>query len=77
MKKILVLHLGDDEETTTASFLGQTIEIHRLGTGGDPDRAGALIAQYRWQGRCDRAGRLRGADSNSAQSRACMRSARR
>ena len=46
MKKILVLHLGDDEETTTASFLGQTIEIHRLGTGGDPDRAGALIAQY-------------------------------
>ena len=46
MKKILVLHLGDDEETTTASFLGQTIEIHRLGTGGDADRAGALIAQY-------------------------------
>jgi predicted amino acid dehydrogenase len=46
MKKILVLHLGDDEETTTVSFLNQTIEIHRLGTGGDPDRAGALIAQF-------------------------------
>jgi predicted amino acid dehydrogenase len=46
MKKILVLHLGDDEETTTTSFLDQAFEIHRLGTGGDPDRAGALIAQY-------------------------------
>ena len=42
MKKILVLHLGDDEEITTVSFLNQTIEIRRLGTGGDPDRAGAL-----------------------------------
>ena len=46
MKKILVLHLGDNDETTAASFLGQAIEIQRLGTGGDPDRAGALIAQY-------------------------------
>ncbi len=46
MKKILVLHLGDDEEITTVSCLGQTIEIRRLGTGGDPDRAGACIAEY-------------------------------
>src|SRR5512136_1804672 len=46
MKKILVLHLGDDEENTTISFLGQSIEIRRLGTGGDPDRAGACIAEY-------------------------------
>ena len=46
MKKILVLHLGDDEEITTVSFLNQTIEIRRLGTGGDPDRAGACIAEY-------------------------------
>jgi predicted amino acid dehydrogenase len=46
MKKILVLHLGDDEETTAVSFLGQAIEIKRMGTSGDPDRAGALIAQY-------------------------------
>ena len=46
MKKILVLHLGDDEEITTVSFLNHAIEIRRLGTGGDPDRAGACIAEY-------------------------------
>ena len=46
MKKVLVLHLGDGEEITTVSFLKQTIEIRRLGTGGDPDRAGAFIATY-------------------------------
>jgi predicted amino acid dehydrogenase len=46
MKKILVLHLGDDEELTSVSFLNQSIEIKRLGTGGDPDRAGACIAEY-------------------------------
>jgi predicted amino acid dehydrogenase len=46
MKKILVLHLGDDDDITTVSFLGQTIEIRRMGTGGDPDRAGACIAEY-------------------------------
>ncbi len=46
MKKILVLHLGDDDEITTVSFLNQTLEIRRLGTGGDADRAGACIAEY-------------------------------
>src|SRR5512136_2037405 len=46
MKKILVLHLGDDEVITTVHFLGYPIEIRRLGTGGDPDRAGACIAEY-------------------------------
>jgi len=46
MKKILMLHLGDDEEIATISFLNHAIEIRRLGTGGDPDRAGACIAEY-------------------------------
>ncbi|HTP10937.1 MAG TPA: serine carboxypeptidase [Anaerolineae bacterium] len=46
MKKILVLHLGDDDEITTVTFLQQSIEIRRLGTSGDPDRAGACIAEY-------------------------------
>src|SRR5512136_526895 len=46
MKKIVVLHLGDGEETATVSFLGQAIDVKRIGTGGEADRARELIAQY-------------------------------
>jgi len=67
---------GDNEEITTVSFLGQAIEIRRLGTGGDPDRAGACIAEY--DGKVE-AIALEGfaRSSSSARSRASTRSALR
>ena len=44
MKKILVIHLGHCSDTSHVQWLGQTIEIQRLGCGGDADQAREWIA---------------------------------
>lgn len=45
MKKIVVIHINDGESTTTVEFLGQPMEIRRIGCHGDPDKAEALMNQ--------------------------------
>ncbi len=46
MKRILAIDLGADNQTESVPFLGQTIEIKRIGCGGDPARARELIAAH-------------------------------
>ncbi|MCZ7575182.1 MAG: hypothetical protein M5U01_42070 [Ardenticatenaceae bacterium] len=43
MKEILVIHVGEGDETATVSFLGQDVQIRRAGCGADVGRARALI----------------------------------
>ncbi len=45
MKHILVIHLNQGDETSQVSFLGETIEIRRIGCGGDPDCVRMLIRE--------------------------------
>ncbi|MCX7851471.1 MAG: serine carboxypeptidase [Caldilineales bacterium] len=54
MKRVLVIHLNQEDETTVVRFLGQEIELIRRGSGGDPARIEALIAEY--DGRVDAIG---------------------
>lgn len=46
MKKILIIHLGDNCERTSFSILGQEIQAERIGTHGDPERTRELIRAY-------------------------------
>jgi predicted amino acid dehydrogenase len=46
VKQVLVIHVNAGDETTTVSFRGQEIQIHRIGCHGDTERASALIAEY-------------------------------
>jgi len=46
MKKLVVIHLGEGESTETITFLGQAVEIRRLGCGGEEARARALIMEH-------------------------------
>ena len=46
MKRILAIDLGADNQTESVPFLGQSIEIKRVGCGGDPARARELIAAH-------------------------------
>ena len=46
MKRILVIHLNEANTDASVTFLGQDVEILRRGCGGDPGRAGTLIAAY-------------------------------
>jgi predicted amino acid dehydrogenase len=46
MKRVLVIHLNQEEETTVVHFLGQAVELIRRGSGGDPARIEALITEY-------------------------------
>lgn len=46
MKKIVVIHLDQGNESEKVFFLGQEIEIQRVGCYGDGKRAAMLIAQY-------------------------------
>jgi predicted amino acid dehydrogenase len=46
MKKILVIHLNQDNNTEVINFLGQEIHVSRKGCGGDAAKAAALIAEY-------------------------------
>jgi predicted amino acid dehydrogenase len=54
MKEIAVIHLNQGDETSSVSFLGQTIRILRVGCGGDPEVARALISTF--DGRADAIG---------------------
>ena len=46
MKKILILDYGQGEETSTVSFLGRAVQIHRIGIDGDLEQARNLIAEF-------------------------------
>lgn len=46
MKQVIVIHLGDDKETATISFLGREVEVRWLGCRGDVELARALIANF-------------------------------
>ena len=46
MKAIVVIHIGEGVETETVTFLGQPVEIRRLGCGGSAERARSWIAEF-------------------------------
>lgn len=46
MKKILVIDLSTRDEIATGTILGQQLEVHLVGSGGDPERAIELIMTY-------------------------------
>ncbi|MGE5815934.1 MAG: serine carboxypeptidase, partial [Acidobacteriota bacterium] len=47
MKRLLLIHTGNQRSTCTVNFLGADIEVERVGCAGDPDSARALIADHR------------------------------
>ncbi len=46
MKKVIVIHLSEGSQIETVDFLGQRVEIHQIGCGGDADRAREITAAY-------------------------------
>ena len=54
MQQIVVIHLNEGDETSSVSFLGQTVQVRRVGCSGDTHRARALIGEY--DGRVDAIG---------------------
>jgi predicted amino acid dehydrogenase len=46
MKTLIVIHIGETEERECVTFLGQRVEIRRLGCGGDAEQARRWIAEY-------------------------------
>ena len=46
MKQIVILHLEEDSGIDLVSFLGQELQIRRIGCAGDVARARALIEEY-------------------------------
>ena len=46
MKRIVVIHLNQENSTEIVNFLGQTIQIERIGCGGDAAQARASLAHY-------------------------------
>ena len=46
MKEILVIHLNSGTEITGVSFLGEEVQIRRVGCSGDVELARALIKQH-------------------------------
>jgi len=46
MKQVLVIHLNDDVFEEVVSFLGQDVQLLHRGSGGDPDRVRALLADF-------------------------------
>lgn len=51
MKDIAVIHIGDGDSDQTVTLVGQDVCAHFRGTGGDAERAKALIAEF--DGRVD------------------------
>jgi predicted amino acid dehydrogenase len=45
MKQILVIHTGEGGETANYSFMGHNLSVRRVGCGGVPERARALIQE--------------------------------
>ena len=54
MKQILILHPGTGDERLPVSFLGSSLDLHRVGCDGDPGRCCALVAEH--NGRVDAIG---------------------
>lgn len=46
MKHVLVVHLGDDTDAETVSFLGQDLTLERRGCGGDMELARQWIEEH-------------------------------
>jgi predicted amino acid dehydrogenase len=46
MKQVVVIHLGEGEDLSTVSFLGQSLQMRRVGCGGDAARASELISTF-------------------------------
>lgn len=46
MKKVLVIHINEKKHRETVSFLGQEIEIRRIGCNGEVESCRELIARY-------------------------------
>ncbi len=46
MKKVLVIHLGEGDETRDIGFLNQEIQVRRIGSRGDVNRTCALIGAH-------------------------------
>ena len=46
VREIVIIDLNETDESTTVTFLGQPVTIHRRGCGGDSTRACALIQEY-------------------------------
>ena len=46
MKRVLIIHLNQENNTEVVNFLGQDIQIMRKGCGGDAEIARALIAEH-------------------------------
>ncbi len=46
MKKIAIIHIGEENGRETVQILEQSVEIERVACGGDSDKAAALIREY-------------------------------
>ena len=46
MKRLLVIHTGTGSTTASLPFLGETLQLERVGCSGDPDLARSLINQH-------------------------------
>ena len=46
MKNVLVIHLGEGDQVSTLTVLGQEVRLRRLGCGGDVPRVQAALAEY-------------------------------
>lgn len=45
-KAVVIIDLNETNDTSTVTFLGQPVTVYRRGSGGDPERACALIKEY-------------------------------
>jgi predicted amino acid dehydrogenase len=46
MKRLLVIHTGDLRSSEHVTFLGRSLQVDRVGSGGEPDRIRALLGEY-------------------------------
>jgi predicted amino acid dehydrogenase len=46
MKRLLIIHPGTGQQTSTVRFLGESLQLKRVGCLGDPARARSLIRQH-------------------------------
>lgn len=46
MKKVLIIHLGEGDHVSSVTFLGQDVELRRVGCGGDAGRVRDLITEH-------------------------------
>jgi predicted amino acid dehydrogenase len=46
VKRLLVIHTASGRTSATVPFLGESLQVERIGCAGDPHRARALITEY-------------------------------